>query len=48
LRSQAQGDPHAPDEYRANTILSDLPEFQRSFSCKKDAPMVAPKPCRVW
>jgi endothelin-converting enzyme/putative endopeptidase len=48
LRSQAQGDPHAPDEYRANTILSDLPEFQKSFSCKKDAPMVAPKPCRVW
>jgi len=48
LRSQAQGDPHAPDEYRTNTVLQDLPEFAKSFSCKKTAPMVVPKPCRVW
>jgi endothelin-converting enzyme/putative endopeptidase len=48
LRSQAQGDPHAPDEYRTNTILQDLPEFAKSFSCKKTAPMVSEKPCRVW
>jgi len=48
LRSQAQGDPHAPDEYRTNTVLTDLPEFAKSFSCKKPAAMVAPKPCRVW
>jgi len=48
LRSQAEADPHAPDEYRTNTVLTDLPEFARSFSCKKTAPMVAPKPCRVW
>jgi endothelin-converting enzyme/putative endopeptidase len=48
LRSQAEGDPHAPDEYRTNTVLTDLPEFAKSFSCKKTAAMVAPKPCRVW
>ena len=48
LRTQAQTDPHAPDEYRTNTVLQDLPEFARSFSCKKSAPMVAPTPCRVW
>ncbi len=48
LRTQAQTDPHAPDEYRANTVLSDLPEFAKSFSCKKTAPMVSPNPCRVW
>jgi putative endopeptidase len=48
LRTQAQTDPHAPDEYRSNTVLSDLPEFAKSFSCKKTAPMVAPTPCRVW
>jgi endothelin-converting enzyme/putative endopeptidase len=48
LRSQAEGDPHAPDEYRTNTVLEDLPEFAKSFSCKKSAPMVAAKPCRVW
>jgi endothelin-converting enzyme/putative endopeptidase len=48
LRSQAQGDPHAPDEYRTNTVLQDLPEFAKSFSCRKPAAMVSPKPCRVW
>jgi putative endopeptidase len=48
LRTQAQTDPHAPDEYRTNTVLQDLPEFAKSFSCKKTAAMVSPKPCRVW
>jgi endothelin-converting enzyme/putative endopeptidase len=48
LRSQAEGDPHAPDEYRANTVLTDLPEFASSFGCKKTAPMVSQKVCRVW
>ena len=48
LRTQAQGDPHAPDEYRTNSVLQDLPEFAKSFSCKKTAVMVAAKPCRVW
>jgi endothelin-converting enzyme/putative endopeptidase len=48
LRSQALGDAHAPDEYRTNTVLTDLPEFAKSFSCKKTAAMVAPAHCRVW
>jgi endothelin-converting enzyme/putative endopeptidase len=48
LRSQARGDPHAPDEYRTNTVLQDLPDFGKSFSCKKTAAMVSPKPCRIW
>ncbi len=48
LRTQAQGDPHAPDEYRTNSVLEDLPEFAKSFSCKKHAAMVSAKPCRVW
>ncbi len=48
LRTQAQTDPHAPDEYRANTVLTDLPAFARSFNCKKTAAMVNPKPCRIW
>jgi hypothetical protein len=25
-----------------------LPEFAKSFSCKKTAAMVNQKPCRVW
>ncbi len=48
LRTQAQTNPHSPDEYRANSVLQDLPEFAKSFNCKKDAKMVSAKPCRVW
>jgi len=48
LRTQAQTDPHAPDEYRTNTVLQDLPEFGQSFQCKKTDKMVSAKPCRVW
>jgi len=48
LRTQAQTDPHAPDEYRTNTVLTDLPAFAQSFNCKKTDAMVNPKPCRVW
>jgi len=48
LRTQAEGDPHSPDEYRTNSVLQDLPEFAKSFSCKQTDKMVSPKPCRVW
>jgi endothelin-converting enzyme/putative endopeptidase len=48
LRTQAQTDPHSPDEYRSNTVLQDLPEFAKSFSCKKTDKMVSPQPCRIW
>ena len=48
LRAGALTDPHAPDEYRANAILQDLPEFAKSFSCKASSKMVSAKPCRVW
>lgn len=48
LRTQAETDPHAPDEYRTNTVLQDLPEFAKSFKCKVGDKMVDPKPCRVW
>ena len=48
LRTQAETDPHAPDEDRTNAVLQDLPEFAKSFSCKKADKMVSAKPCRVW
>jgi len=48
LRAAALTDPHAPDEYRTNAILRDLPEFAKSFSCKAPQKMVSAKPCRVW
>ena len=48
LRAQALTDPHAPDEYRTNAILQNLPEFAKSFSCKAPQKMVSTNPCRVW
>ncbi len=48
LRTQAQTDPHAPDEDRTNSVLQDLPDFAKSFSCKKTSKMVSADVCRVW
>jgi len=48
LRTAAQTDPHAPDEWRTNAVLQDLPEFAKSFSCKPTAKMVSAHACRVW
>jgi len=48
LRTQAQTDPHAPDEYRTNSVLQDLPDFAKSFQCKKTDKMVKADPCRIW
>ncbi|HVJ09610.1 MAG TPA: M13 family metallopeptidase [Acidisarcina sp.] len=48
LRTQLQTDPHSPDEYRTNGILADLPQFARTFHCRKGQPMAAEKTCRVW
>ena len=47
-RMRAQTDPHSPGQYRVNGVVSNMPEFQKAFSCKADAPMVRPKMCRVW
>ena len=47
-RMQAQTNPHSPGRYRANGVVSNMPEFQRAFSCKPDAPMVSGSACRVW
>jgi putative endopeptidase len=49
-RTMMQTDPHPVAKYRVNGPLSNLPEFQKAFSCKADAPMVRPadKRCEVW
>ena len=33
-RLRATIDPHSPDKYRANGVVSNLPEFQEAFHCK--------------
>ncbi len=49
-RLMVQTDPHPIAKYRVIGPLSNLPEFQRAWSCKADAPMVRPegKRCEVW
>ncbi len=48
LRLLAQSNPHSPDRYRVNGVVSNMPEFQNAFSCKKGQAMVNDKACHVW
>jgi len=47
-RMRATVDPHSPEKYRTNGVVSNMPEFQQAFHCKSDAPMVNKNRCRVW
>jgi putative endopeptidase len=47
-RMLATIDPHSPEKYRANGVVSNMPEFQEAFHCKAGAPMVRENRCRVW
>jgi putative endopeptidase len=47
-RMLAQVDPHSPAQYRVNGTVGNMPEFQKAFGCKSNAPMVRQNACRVW
>ena len=47
-RLRATTDPHSPERFRANGVVSNMPEFQEAFHCKADASMVKRDRCRVW
>ena len=47
-RLRATVDPHSPEKYRTNGVVSNMPEFQQAFHCKKGSPMVNQNRCRVW
>jgi putative endopeptidase len=47
-RLRATIDPHSPEKYRANGVVSNMPEFQQAFHCKAGAAMVREHACRVW
>ena len=47
-RLRATVDPHSPEKYRANGVVSNMPEFGAAFHCKAGQPMVREKACRVW
>jgi endothelin-converting enzyme/putative endopeptidase len=43
----AQSNPHSTAQARANGVVSNMPEFQKAFGCKKGQPMVRENACRV-
>jgi endothelin-converting enzyme/putative endopeptidase len=47
-RQRAMTDPHSPGRFRVNGTLQNMPEFQKAYACKPDAPMVRQNACRVW
>jgi len=47
-RLKAATNPHSSNRYRVNGPASNMPEFQKAFSCKANAPMVRQNACRVW
>jgi endothelin-converting enzyme/putative endopeptidase len=48
LRLHAATDPHSPGFARINGVVSNLPQFQKAFSCKAGQPMVHTPTCKVW
>jgi putative endopeptidase len=48
LRLRMQTDPHSPEEFRANGVVRNLPEFQKAFSCKVGQPMAPVNRCTIW
>jgi endothelin-converting enzyme/putative endopeptidase len=47
-RSQVISNPHSLPRFRVNRPLSNMPEFDEAFGCKKGQPMVHEPQCRVW
>jgi endothelin-converting enzyme/putative endopeptidase len=47
-RLRATVDPHSPEKYRTNGVVSNMPQFQEAFHCKAESPMVNKIRCRVW
>ncbi len=47
-RMNAITNPHSPLEDRVNGVVSNMPEFQKAFSCKIGQPMVHEHMCKVW
>ena len=48
MRTLVLTNPHSIPKYRVNNVVSNMPEFQEAFSCKKGTTMVRANQCRVW
>ena len=47
-RMHAATNPHSPGRFRTIGVVSNMPEFQKAFSCPANAKMVNQPMCRVW
>ena len=47
-RLHAVTDPHSPNPFRINGVVTNLPEFGEAFACKAGQPMMSANACRVW
>jgi len=48
MRTVVMTNPHSIPKYRVNNVVSNMPEFQQAFSCKKGDAMVHATQCKVW
>ncbi len=47
-RANAITNPHSPEEYRINGVVSNMPEFGKAFACRAGQPMVRAQQCKIW
>jgi len=47
-RLQALTNEHSLGRFRANGVVSNMPEFQKAWGCRAGQPMVRQNACRVW
>jgi putative endopeptidase len=48
IRLLVQTNPHAPDPFRVNGVVQNMPEFGKAFGCKVGQPMMPASSCHVW
>ena len=49
IREQLASGDHAPEEFRVNSVLSNLKEFSRAFSCREGKDRMSPAlRCEMW
>ncbi len=48
LRQRVATDPHAPEQFRVNGVVQNIPAFAEAFHCKAGAPLAPAKRCTIW
>ncbi len=48
IRTEVLSDPHAPDRWRVDGAVSNMPEFRRAFGCHDGDPMVRSDRAGIW